>query len=286
MIQSIALNYEYFSGLILKSGYEIIEIKNNICDYVFKKETILKLRSLLLTSEIIDFTSPSDGRIIELPIAINQIVNMNDPLFSIETSDSIENFTMGAFEFNKKKLHDTTVEMEIDEFTDDKSVMFTKVASEKTRYLKLYSNIINQQYPELSITFENFNGFAYALLKSFNEDITLETNDSVIFLFEDNIKINFEFQNSRMGERYAYINHHALLAEDLMIFENKSLLKVKLVSNRKGIYEIFHLQNRYPHSQYKSEFEGQYLLKLMASMFVKFHIDNKLALPKGKETTG
>jgi hypothetical protein len=283
MIKTIDFNHDSFSGLILKGGYEIIEIRNNVFDYVFKKEAILKLRSLLLTSEIIDFTSPSDGRIIELPIAINQIVNMNDHLFSIETSDSIQNFTMESFEFNKKKLHDTIVEMDIDEFTDNKTIWFTKVAGLETEYLKFYSNTQFMEYPMLGITFQNFNGFVYARFESFNEHLTLEANDSIILLFEDNIKINYTFKNDRRGEKYSYRNSHVLTSDDLMIFENKSLLKVKLTSYRKGIYEIYHLQNRYPHSQYKSEIEGQYLLKFMASMFVKFHIANQLALPNEKK---
>ncbi len=285
MIHNIAFNHHYHPGYLSNDGYEIIEISNNNFDFVFEKETILKLRALPYKTEIY-FKIPFDGRIVELPIVTGQIINILDPLFSIETSDSIENFTLEAFEFNKKKLHDTTVEMEIDEFTDDKTVRFTKVAGMKTEYFKLDQNEHSHGYLYLGVTFQNFNGFVYARIISINSDFCLEANDSIIFLFEDQVKINYQFQHYGKGEDNLHTNIHEITSDELMIFENKKLLKVKLINHRRGIHKIYHLQYRYPHSQYKSEIEGQYLLKLMASMFVKFHIDNKLALPKGKETTG
>lgn len=283
MIHNITLNRHFFSGYQSDEGYEIIEIMNNLYDFVFEKETILKLKPLPNKNEM-KFNIPFDGRIVELPIVKGQIIKILDPVFSIETSDSIENFTLEAFEFNKKKLHDTKVELEIDEFTDDKTVKFTKVAGVKTEYLKFDKNEYSCGYLYLGVTFQNFNGFVYARFISINSDFCLEANDSIIFLFEDQIRINYRFQQWGRGEDNVHTNFHEITSDELMIFANKKLLKVKLINHRKGIHEIFHLQYRYPGSQIKSEMEGQYLLKFMASSFVKFHIDNQLELPKGKET--
>ena len=68
-------------------------------------------------------------------------------------------------------------------------------------------------------------------------------------------------------------------SHDLKKFASTNLKKIKLTSEKRGIYDVYHLQRVLPNSQYKSEIEAQYLLKFMIALFIKQHIDNNLELP-------
>ena len=157
--------------------------------YVFANDTLMVLKNLSSPNLV---TIPFDGKIFSISVTKGQIVKSGALLFKVQKSENISDFSSLAFEYNKKKLHDTAITFIIDDFTKEKSIAFSRIAGQDTNYFDIYSD---SEFPySLGLTFENNNGFAYMKFLSISPSFTLTKGDSIILLFEDDTTINYKFQ--------------------------------------------------------------------------------------------
>lgn len=190
-----------------------------------------------------------------------------------------------VFEQRRKLLEDVEVVLQEDDFSDDRTIKITKVASQDTEYFKLYEDQTGFSFKFLGFTFINHNGRVYIEFFSRNEDITLSKGDSLIFLFEDRSKIDFIFSSSGQGSKGFRYNTINIGFDELNAFLTKNLWKVKMVSKRKGLYCIYHMNHlisdnidylEYWDAQYLNKIEGQYLLRFLTAKFIEMNQDNKI----------
>ena len=102
-------------------------------------------------------------------------------------------------------------------------------------------------------------------------------------MFDNKEGLELVFNSSSSGESGRKSNYIQLTSEHLNIFLNKNLVKAKIVSSRKNLYDVYVLDNKVyeneistDSAQYLTEKEGQYLLKMMTSKFIKMNLENKL----------
>lgn len=184
-------------------------------------------------------------------------------------------------------IYDTEISVLLDDFTWDRTIMFTKVSGQKTEYFKLYRDKAYSFYQCLGFSFITHNEYSYLSVFSGSDGLSLAKGDSVIILFEDKTKIEFSFKTPSKGEKNNYVNSISLASEMLEIFLTKKIDKVKITSLRKSIYVIYSLDvdikesplshdfvikfNQYP--QYSSREEGQELLQIMTRQFIQANKD-------------
>jgi len=131
--------------------FEVVEISIEEGDCVSAGEKVMKLKSpIKLINEVI---MPQDGRILNVIVEKGQKIRIGDKLFKIQIAESVVDFNSLVIEYRKKKLHNTTVALLIDDFTKKKSLSFTKIAGEEISYLKMFSDSNKVDY-FVGITFE------------------------------------------------------------------------------------------------------------------------------------
>lgn len=260
------------------ADFEVVEI--NVADegIAFASETVIKLKSHERWINKIQL--PFDFRVLNSYIKVGQIIQLGTLLFEVQKADDISNFHELAFQFNVKKLQETSVSIFVDDFTKEKSIFFTQIAGQETKYFETYSD--NSVYP-LGLTFENNNGFVYMKFKSASPTFNLSKGDGMIILFDDDSTMSFSFiiksnMNKSSGLMTIYTNVKHLTLKEIEQFARHNLKKIKLTSKKNGLYDVYHLEKRVSWSPYKSQIEAQYLLKYMVALFVKQHIDNNMEI--------
>lgn len=119
---------------------------------------------------------------------------MNKQILSVTRIENLSELESKLMEQNTERLNQTNISILSDDFTDEKTIKFTKVAGEETSYFKLYRNDSDFAHEYLGITFINHNGFPYLSFLSTAKEFSLAEGDSIIFLFEDKEKLEFVFQ--------------------------------------------------------------------------------------------
>jgi hypothetical protein len=280
-LQKIFFTKEFSDHILIEdTDFEVIEVNIESNCFVFADDTLIRLKSLATCINKIKL--PYNGQIINNHIKVGQSIKIGTLLFEVKKANNISNFSELAFEYNAKKLRDTLVTMCIDDFTKEKSIFFSKVAGQETKYFDTYSS---DSIHSLGITFENNNGFTYMKFQTTSPTFNLSKGDSMILLFDDESTMNIKFLSKPNIDKISgykisyYTNIKPLTIQEIDIFAKNNLKKIKITSEKRGLYDVYHLQKILPDSQYKSEIEAQYLLKFMVAMFVKQHIDNNIKLP-------
>lgn len=262
------------SLILTTTEYKVIEITTQVNEIVFEGEAILKLKSFL--SEINYVKMPYEGQIRSINVASGDEIRVGHLLFEILKPTDIENYTEKATEARRRKLHKTSISCLIDDFTKKKSISFNEIAGVKTSTLDLVSRTTEI----LGLAFENNNGFAYLRVLSISEDLALAKGDQIIFLFCDDSTLDYSFQQKATGDKWMHSNHLPLSYEYHKKFASSNLKKVKLTSERKGLFNIYSFdktdKTKTYNTQYRTEEEGQYLLRYMLAMYLKACIDNGL----------
>ncbi|PIB39083.1 hypothetical protein [Maribacter sp. 4G9] len=264
-------------------SFEIEDIFVEPGQYFRAKETILTVGSLIHGSGILSISLPFSGQLEKIYLETGGSIGLNEQILSvikIENNQFIEN---KLFEQNKEQLNQTEVGLLTDEFTDEKTICFTKIAGQETQYFHLYRHKADFALEFLGLTFTNHNGYPYLSLVSTSKELPLSKGDSIIFLFENKEKLEIVFNSASNGKGYWRTNNTKLTSESLQIFLKSNLVKAKISNNRKNIYDIYVLDHEFKRNynedyqpQYYSLLEGQYLIKLMTSKFIKINLDNKI----------
>ena len=102
-------------------------------------------------------------------------------------------------------------------------------------------------------------------------------------LFTDKSKLEFVFSTPAEGQKGYRFNHSTMDSNQLNSFLTKKLLKVKIVSKRKALYDVYTIEHNIVRdqfstdiAQYQTVLEGQYLLQLMVAKFIDYNQKNKL----------
>jgi|GEM_PF-3290347 hypothetical protein len=263
--------------------YEVSELKLLPGNYFHSNEIIIRLKSCIMGAGIVSLKIPFNGKVISIPVSNGQIIRKNSLVIEVEIFEGSDFFSH-LLEQNKPILNDTEISILIDDFTKEKSISFTKIAGQPTQYFKTYSENSNSELLFFGLTFENNNGFVYIKFLSQSGNLSLSKKDTIILLFADKSTITYNLQTSAIGKKYYYTNFHPLTYDDLLKLGTTDLLKLKVTSSKNNSYDVFHLQRNFHNSQYKSEIEGQYLLRFMIANFVQVHLDNNLALPSSNNS--
>ncbi|EDP94297.1 hypothetical protein U8527_12860 [Kordia algicida OT-1] len=253
-------------------------------EYFRANEILFCLTSKIHGSGLINIKLPFSGKLEKVYFKLFQTISFDRIIFSITRIDD-NMIDEAIFNQSRIKLEDTVVVLLEDEFTDEKTIKVNKVSSEDTQYFKLYLDETSNANDFLGLTLINHQGFVYISFYSKNEDITLALGDSLILLFEDKTKLNFTFKNAGEGTRGDRFNHAPIGFEELNTFLTKDLLKVKLISKRKNLYSIYHMDHSIiknndsdssQQTQYSNKKEGQFLLKYMTGCFIEMNQKYKI----------
>ncbi|CAD5255269.1 MULTISPECIES: hypothetical protein [unclassified Imperialibacter] len=278
----ICLNKSNYSKLLSSNipetdQFELSEILINEGEYFKPNQTLLILGSKIHGSGLLYINLPYGGRLDKFLIKKETRIRLNDELLFVHKIEDDGVLNCKLLEQNRPKLEQTEVGYLEDEFTDAKTIQFTKVASEESEYFKLYLDQTTFAHEYLGLSLVNHNGYIYASFNSRNKDITLAKGDSLIMLFDDKSKLNFNFVSVGEGTKGFRFNHSPIGFEELDILLNKRLSKVKLVSARKKLFSIYHMNHKInenqtmsinQRTQYQTELEGQYLLQFMTARFI------------------
>lgn len=198
-------------------------------------------------------------------------------------------FDLQTFDFPQQELPDsllnnTEIALLTDDFEDTKTIQFMKCGygiveykNEINNQFKLYKK---EPYFYFGLSFFNHNNYIY--LKAIcNEGLNLAMGDYFIILFEDGSKAKFTFSKAGSGNRYTRNNIVPLTSEDFKNFLIKKIQKIKLVSTRQNISEIYtitppEIDNKFFKYQYNSKEEAQLLFQYMTYLFIDFNIKNPI----------
>lgn len=249
-------------------------------DYFLKDQSLFKLGSKIHGSGTVQIKLPFSGRIEKYHM--NSFINLKfgDKLISVSKFDD-ESFVQDKlFEKQKQKLDLTEVSLIVDEFTDGETIKFTKISDDETEFFKLYEPNASYSFQFLGFSFVNHNGFVYLSFHSRNENFSLSKGDSIIMLFEGGVKLEFEFKNAGHGTKGARTNYELLNYDILNTFLTRKFLKLKIISVRRNLYDVYDLNHsikkdnqneELSFTQYDTELAGQYLLQLLTFKFIEYN---------------
>lgn len=201
-------------------------------------------------------------------------LTLNDIFLNLEIIEDFEYLKSCHFERQKEILLQTEIILQQDEFTDEKSISFSKVAGQETPFLKFHP--VNSESSDwFGFTIENNNGYEYLLFHLHSGTMSLNKGDQIIFLFDNKSKLQFVIEKT---------SKHSSVPYDLSIEIIKSLLensidKIKVSDNKRGTYQIF-----IPEVQFSSvipvfyDANKQYFLKEEANFLIHLMFDEYLQL--------
>lgn len=248
----------------------------NSNELIVANKEIAILKPQIHGTGILKFFLPFDCRLENVYTNGNELIKENDVLFSVTPIDDKTIFQEDLLKQNKKNLNKTEINYVLDDFSNEYKITFSKIADSDFRYLKLYTEDERSGADYLGITISNYNGTLCLEFYSVSDTFTLAKGDEVNLLFENNFRIDSNFSNGLNGQKYDYRNYTPITIKDVKgIFEN-NLLKLKLTSNRKRLYQVYTFGNFTHNEQYESVLEGKLLFKEMAKKFIRMHLDKNL----------
>jgi hypothetical protein len=220
----------------------------------------------------------------KISISINQGIKLSlsyipsNPNFVIDTyyKPYISITKNGLLYSREKKICETEASLLIDDFTKDRTILITKVAGDETeKYIFTYpfnyfERILVLKQMELGISFTYNNNTFFLHLLSKSKEFTLAKGDEIIFLFEDDTTItSISLTGSSSSGSGIYRNVAVLNYHEIRKFATTRVLKWKLTSKRKSIYEVGGFIYNGKDPQYKAENEGQFLLNILAIRMIQ-----------------
>jgi hypothetical protein len=206
---------------------------------------------------------------------IGNYLSIDDIFLEVQIIEDLEHLRSCHFEQAKQKLLQTEIMLQQDEFTDERSISFSKVSGEDTSFLKFYPSDPNCS-DWFGLTFENNDGYEYILFHLESKLMSLKKGDQIIFLFEDKSKLVFDIEKNGKHGNAPYD-----ISNDVMIALMKSKIeKIKVTDKKKGVYEIFLPEIQFNsltpilydgNKQYFLKEESNFLLELMLDEYIQLN---------------
>lgn len=257
--------------------YKIVETLIQEGKTFDKNEPILVVKGTIHGSGNFIVKCPFGGRL--KSITKKESFSVNENILEVQkyVNDKILDLTI--LEERLTEISDIEIAKTIDEFTDEWTIAFTKVLSEKTPYIKIYD--ANSAYSYLGLSFTNHNGYSYLDILSTMDSFSLSIGDEIILLFEGGVRHNIKFEKPGSGTKGYRHNRYTLNAELLKLFLSSELLKIKVMSMRKSLYTVCSFENSINWNsslslrpQYSASIIGKFALRLMAYRFIEKNLNN------------
>lgn len=181
----------------------------------------------------------------------------------------------GMLQSHESKLGKIDATLLIDDFTKRRSIFITKVADVEERYVYTYT-LTDDPFSSIShltkigISFSYSERHFFLHLISFDSDFQLAKDDSIIFLFDNDITVSATCMTSKVKDNGGtFRNVLPLSYSDIRTFATVKFLKWKLISHRKALFQVGGLLNNANVAQYKGEKEGQFLLMSMSKKIIQ-----------------
>ena len=265
--------------------FKIVKFYIKAGEYFKPNQTILSLGSEIHGSGTLFINFPFGGKVNSYLIKDYDFIRLNQELISVKKIDNTDLLYQKIFEQNRLKLNETEISYLEDEFTNCKTIKVTKLANENSEYFKLYLDQSKSANEFLGFTLVNYNGYIYISFNSSNEDITLSKGDRLIILFEYKSKLDITFARAGEGTKGYRFNNSEIGFEEINTLLNKRLLKIKIISFRKKLYSVYHMEHLINNNQisssnneplYQTKLEGQYLLRIMVEKFIVANQKHKI----------
>lgn len=215
------------------------------------------------------------GGFVKKVSTVANYLKLNDNFLDFERIEDNEHLQSCYFEHFKTKLIQTEIILQNDEFTDEKSISFSKVSGEESPFLKFYPTDSNG-LDRFGITFENNNGYEYIVFLLESEFMSINKGDQIIFLFENKTKLVFDIEkNGKQSNVTIDITNEIINA----LVEN-DIDKIKVIDNRRGVFQIFLPEVQFndlipvlynSRKQYYLKQEANFLLDLMLDEYIELN---------------
>ncbi|WP_299670229.1 hypothetical protein [uncultured Polaribacter sp.] len=257
--------------------FKMIKVYIKAGEYFKANQTIFSLGSEIHGSGTLHINFPFGGKVNSYLINNNNSIRLNQELVKIKKIKDTNLLYQKIFEQNLLRLNKTEVSYLEDEFTNCKTIKVTKLANENTEYFKLYLDKSKSINDFLGFTLVNQNGYIYISFNSSNEDITLSKGDRLIMLFDDESKLDITFSRAGEGTKGSRFNNSEIGFEEINTLFHKKLLKIKIISFRKKMFSVYHMDHLINNNQiysyykeplYQTILDGQYLLRIMVEKFI------------------
>lgn len=245
--------------------------------FVHEGSYVLPDEPLFLIRNFEDFhliSMPFGGYVKKVSTTGNHL-NLNDNFLDFEIIEDKEHLQSCHFEYYKQKLIQTEFILQNDEFTDEKSISFSKVSGEETPFLKFYPTDSNG-LDWFGFTFENNNGYEYILFHLESELMSLSKGDQIIFLFENKTKLVFDIEKSGKQANVSF----NITKEIINALIENDIDKIKVIDNGKGVFQIFIPEIQFNdlipilynnNKQYYLKQEANFLLDLMLDEYIQIN---------------
>ena len=139
----------------------------------------------------------------------------------------------------KNAINKIEIIKQVDDFEDTTSIYFNNVTEDGYRYLPMYFEKIGEyvSFNHIGISFSIFESSIFLDIYSTVTEMGLAKGDKMIFLFEDDEKIEIAFQNARTSG-FPEQNSCLIKPVELKRFSSVRLKKWKLISSRRNLYVV------------------------------------------------
>jgi len=139
----------------------------------------------------------------------------------------------------KDAINKIEIIKQVDDFEDTTSIYFNNVTEDDFRYLPMYFEKIGDyiSFNHIGISFSIFELNIFLNVYSTVTEMGLAKGDRLIFIFEDDEKIEVIFSNARING-FPKSNSYLITPLELKKFSSVRLKKWKLISSRRNLYVI------------------------------------------------
>jgi hypothetical protein len=252
------------------SLFQIIRTFAKEQTYILPNEPLFLIRNF---EELHIVSMPFGGYVNSISTIANHL-KLNELFLDLEIIEDIEHLKSCRFENQKEILLQTEIVLQQDEFTDEKSISFSKVASQETQFLKFHP-MNSESLDWFGFTIGNNNGYEYLLFHLHSDTMSLNKGDQIIFLFENKSKLHLAIEKTSNQSSVPY----DLSLEIIRSFLENKIDKIKVSDNKRGAYQIF-----IPEVQFSSvipvfyDANKQYFLKEEANFLINLMFDEYLQM--------
>lgn len=257
------INYPKF--FVIGTG-KVLDCFVSMNEYVLKGQPLFSFEDSTL-NKYLTFNSPISGMITDFVVKKNDIVKRDIYIGQILASSYLNDFDDVIFQKTISKISQIEITKTIDDFDNTENVYISKIGGQNEHYFKMISVDDTLATYFIGLTFQSLNGRHFIKFCSSNPEFMLLQSETIILLFDDNIKLTFSFLDSSTSSKNLYINIVEINQQVIETFLTKNILKWRLTNFKKdNIYGDF--SNKFVWLPYKSSLEARYLLKQITKEYI------------------